>query len=129
MDAKKYKVIVVDDSKFSTKLIGEIIESDEHLELSSLFNEPEESISYCERNPVDVAIVDVVMPNISGIELAQKINKVSPETQIIMISSLNNERVIIDSIAAGASDFVQKPFSSKYLLTCIHKSIENYNKA
>jgi len=127
MDAKKSKVIIVDDSKFSSKMIGEIVLSNESFSISSEFHSAIEALEFVKENEnqIDIALIDVVMPVMSGIELAQKISAVSPETQIIMISSLAGENIIIDSITAGAVDYIQKPFSKEKLLSSMMSAVEN----
>lgn len=127
MDAKKSKVIIVDDSKFSSKMIGEIVLSNENFSISSEFQDPQEALDFVKENEnqINIALIDVVMPHMSGIELAQKISAASPETQIIMISSLAGENIIIDSITAGAVDYIQKPFSKEKLLSSMMSAVEN----
>jgi YesN/AraC family two-component response regulator len=73
-----------------------------------------------EKKP-DIAIIDIVMPKISGLDLAKSVNNSLPDTGIIIISSLAQEHVIIDSIGAGALDFIQKPFSKEELINSIEK--------
>jgi two-component system chemotaxis response regulator CheY len=68
-----------------------------------------------------VAIIDIVMPEVSGIELAESLNGIFKDLNIIMISSLAQENIIIDAISAGASDFIQKPFDKDILLNSVEK--------
>lgn len=119
MDAKKFKVIVVDDSKFSIKIISELINKSDRFEVIAEFTRPEEALLFSQSSDLDIAIIDVVMPNMSGIELAKKISNLSPSTKIIMISSLAGENIVIDSISAGAIDYIQKPFTEDKLLTSL----------
>lgn len=128
MEAAKYRTIIVDDSKLSLKIIKETIEEMDSIELVGSYNNPLDALEFVENHPVDLAIIDVVMPKMTGIELCKKINLANAGTQVIVISSLNNEQIIIDAISAGASDFVHKPFSKSYLQTCVSKALENYNK-
>jgi two-component system chemotaxis response regulator CheY len=68
-----------------------------------------------------IAIVDIVMPEVSGIELTEKLSKGYKDLYVIIISSLAQENIIMDSISAGASDFLQKPFNKETLLNSLEK--------
>jgi YesN/AraC family two-component response regulator len=68
-----------------------------------------------------IAIIDIVMPEVSGIELTEKLNKNFKDLYVIIISSLAQENIIMDSISAGASDFLQKPFNKETLLNSLEK--------
>ena len=68
-----------------------------------------------------LCILDVVMPKISGIEIAKEISDGNSNTCILMISSLDSENVLIESIANGAKDFLLKPFAEPQLITTVDK--------
>lgn len=125
MDAIKQKVIVIDDSRFSIKVISEIINSDEAFSVTGEFDSAQDALDFTSQNEVNIALIDVVMPHMSGIELAKKISSVSTKTKIIMVSSLAGESIIIDSISAGAIDYIQKPFSKDVLLTSLRNAAFN----
>lgn len=125
MDAIKQKVIVIDDSRFSIKVISEIINSDEAFSVTGEFDSAQDALDFTSKNEVNIALIDVVMPHMSGIELAKKISLVSTETKIIMVSSLAGENIIIDSISAGAIDYIQKPFSKEILITALKNAVFN----
>lgn len=119
MDQRKFKVIIVDDSKFSIKMVSDVINKSDSFEVIAEFTNPEDALEFNSNSEYDIALIDVVMPNMSGIELAKKISSKSTNVKIIMISSLAGENIIIDSIAAGAIDYIQKPFTEDKLLTSL----------
>jgi DNA-binding response OmpR family regulator len=63
----------------------------------------------------DVALLDVVLPKMSGLEVCREIRKQSPSTPVIMVSALSQESQIIDGFDSGASDYVTKPISYRVL--------------
>jgi len=69
----------------------------------------------------DVIIIDVVMPEISGIELAKKIKEVAKKVKIIMISSIEGEHIMIEAMATGAVDYLTKPISKETLYTSLYR--------
>ncbi|MBD64016.1 MAG: hypothetical protein CME62_02335 [Halobacteriovoraceae bacterium] len=118
---KDIRILIVDDSDFSrTQIAGMLSEYNVVGEVASA----KEAISILADTTVHLAIVDIVMPEVSGIELADYISTNYDKVAIIMISSLGQENIIIDSISAGASDFLQKPIKSKNLISSIDKLTE-----
>lgn len=121
MDAKeKYRVLIVDDSDFSRSNIANILSGDNYNIIGEAAN-AKEAINILSDRKAHLAIIDVVMPEVSGIELAEHISENFKNTAIIMISSLAQENIILDSISAGASDFLQKPFTNEDFLASVEK--------
>jgi YesN/AraC family two-component response regulator len=115
-----FKVLVVDDSEFSRKNITSHLEGSDYEVVAQAAN-GQEALEIIESTEVDIAIIDLVMPEISGIELTQKINDLKKHITVIVISSLNHESVVMESITAGASDFIQKPIEKETLLNSLNK--------
>lgn len=107
-------VIVVDDSDFTRKNIIKFLRS-KNFNVTADFNHAKPALEYLAANNTNIALIDVVMPDISGIELTQKICSNINRTKVIIMSSLAQERVILESIAAGAQDFLSKPISEQHL--------------
>jgi two-component system chemotaxis response regulator CheY len=125
MDAdKSYKILIVDDSDFSRSNIAKMLDSKRYNIIAEASNGPDAINSINERHP-DIAIIDIVMPGMSGFELAKKITENFKEVMIIMISSLAQENIVIDAISSGASDFLQKPFTKETLVNSIEKLVSN----
>ena len=128
MDAESsYRVLVVDDSDFSRNSITLMLDDPRYNIIGEAAN-AKEAMSILRDRKAHIAIVDIVMPEISGIELTEKISDNFKDTYIIVISSLAQENIIIDSISAGASDFIQKPFSKETLISAIEKVISNISE-
>ena len=121
---KSYKILVVDDSDFSRNSISRMLDNKRYNIIGEASNGTEAINSLIERIP-NIAIVDIVIPGMSGFELAKKISEISKEVYIIMISSLAQENIVIDAISSGASDFLQKPFTKEVLINSIEKLISN----
>ncbi len=121
------KIAVVDDSEYSRKSIIEILEK-EGFNVAGEANSTKEALEIVANNPCDLYIIDVVMPESSGLELAKLISKQKRQSYILMMSSLSMENMIIEAIALGASDFLQKPFTAEDLIKTVYK-IQNHFKA
>lgn len=114
------RVLVVDDSDFSRNNIAKMLENTRYNVIGEAAN-AKEAINILKDRKAHIAIVDVVMPEISGIELADKLTSMFNDINIVMISSLAQENIIMDSISAGAADFLQKPFDKATLLGSLGK--------
>ena len=121
---KKYRILIVDDSDFSRNNISEMLNSPRYNIIGEAAN-AKEAINILKDRKAHLAIIDVVMPEVSGIELAEYISENFSNTSIVMISSLGQESIVIDSISAGANDYLQKPFKKDDLITSIEKILSN----
>jgi DNA-binding NtrC family response regulator len=82
----------------------------------------EDAIQIAHSSKANLIFIDVVMPNISGLELTKHFQEKTSDTRyLIMMSSLNIESIVIESISNGAIDFLQKPFEAEDLLKAVEK--------
>ncbi len=116
----KLKIVVVDDSDYSRKGIVETLEAEGH-EIVGEANNAEAALQLTASTACELLIVDIVMPKVSGIDLAKLIREKFPEKYVVMISSLVAENIVIEAISNGAVDFLQKPFGKNELLRSVEK--------
>ncbi len=119
---EQYKILVVDDSDFSRNTITAMLDDPMFNVIGEAAN-AKEAMNILRDASAHIAIVDIVMPEISGFELTEKLLENFPEMSIIMISSLAQENVVIDAITVGATDFLQKPFNKAALVGSLKKVI------
>ena len=74
--------------------------------------------------PFDIALIDITMPGLTGIELMQIIKKVQPRTECIMITALDEARTAVDCLKKGAYDYLVKPISKEDLISSINRALE-----
>ena len=72
----------------------------------------------------DIALIDITMPALNGIELMQIIKKVQPRTECIMITALDEARTAVDCLKKGAYDYLVKPISKEDLISSINRALE-----
>jgi DNA-binding response OmpR family regulator len=80
-------------------------------------NGGEEAISLgkAHTKPIDLLITDVVMPKLSGKEVADQLRAVHPETKVLFMSGYTDEAIVHHGILDSGIDFIQKPFSERAL--------------
>lgn len=110
---RKKKALVVDDSALMRRVVCDIINSDENLEVEDIAKDGVEAFSLLVDKQYDVVILDVNMPKMSGLELLEKLQKMKLKANIIMNSTLTKDGAgeTIRALELGAIDFVTKPES------------------
>jgi len=73
-------------------------------------------------NP-DLVLLDVIMPNLDGIETLQQIKQISRETIVIMITAFGSMKTALECMQLGGYDYIAKPFENKTLLSKIEKAL------
>lgn len=119
--SQNLKILIVDDSNFNRRAMSDIL-TEEGFNVVGTAASAEEAIQVAHTAKPNLIFVDIVMPDISGLELTKHFqDKGAGEKYIIMMSSLNIESMIIESISQGAIDFLQKPFERDELIRAVEK--------
>jgi two-component system chemotaxis response regulator CheY len=71
-----------------------------------------EAVELYKKLKPDLVTMDIVMPDMNGIDAVKEIREFDPEAKIIMVSAMGQQGMVIDSIQAGARDFIIKPFQA-----------------
>ena len=71
----------------------------------------------------DVALVDITMPELDGLAAMRQIREQDPEARIVMCSAMGQSSMVIESIQAGARDFIVKPFQPERVLEAVKKAL------
>lgn len=111
------RVLVVDDMPANVKLLEARLQA-EYFETVSAFS-GEDALGICERERIDVVLLDVMMPGMDGFEVCQRIKK-QPSTQdvpVIMVTALDQPQDKLHGLEAGADDFLTKPVDDIALIT------------
>jgi DNA-binding NtrC family response regulator len=74
--------------------------------------------------PFDLALIDITMPGIDGVKLLEKIKTVSPETECIMVTAVNEAKTAVNCLQAGAYDYLVKPITREDLLATAKRALE-----
>ncbi|SFR95937.1 chemotaxis-specific protein-glutamate methyltransferase CheB [Anaeromicropila populeti] len=109
----KKNILVIDDSALMRRVISDIIKSDDRYQVSGLAANGLEGFDLLTRKSFDVAILDINMPKMNGLELLEKLRKHNVKTKIIVVSTVAKEGAVetIRALELGAFDFVTKPDS------------------
>ena len=119
-DKAFFSILVIDDSQsFADSLMAQLNKLG--FNRATHAANAREAIETLNSQSFDIVFIDVVMPDTNGIELTATIRSAHKTIKIINMSSLAQEKVIIDSITAGADDFIQKPIPEHILESIMNK--------
>jgi two-component system chemotaxis response regulator CheY len=114
------KVLIVDDSITITRILQALFDDLGHEVVDTASNATEAMELYIKHKP-DLITLDISMPNVSGIELANFIKKLYPEAKIIMVTAEGGREKVKEALKQGASGFVLKPITKEKLQKSIEK--------
>jgi FixJ family two-component response regulator len=91
------------------------------------FSDPEEFLGYARTHRPEVALVDVCMPQMSGLEVQSRLRKISPSTRVIIFTGKDNPLVRSTALKARASAFLTKSFDDEALLSAVRPAFASTN--
>ena len=117
------RVLVADDASFMRQMIREIVEAEGH-EVVGEASDGDEVVEQFKRLSPDVVTMDIVMPRRSGIDAVKGIVELDAGACVVMCSALGQETLVQEAMAAGARDFIVKPFKPDVVIATIEKVLE-----
>ena len=116
----KLRVLIVDDAIFMRKMISDIL-VENGVEIVGEAETGAKAIErYKELRP-DLVTMDIIMPEMNGIDAVRKIIEHDAQAKIVMCSALGQQALVQDAITAGAKDFLIKPFNAARVVEVIAK--------
>lgn len=106
---EKKRVLVVDDSNFLRNSLKKILEGSGYEVVGTAENGLEAVTKYKELKP-DLVMLDIIMPQMNGLETLKLIRSVDPNANVVMVSSMSTQESVTDCIKAGARNYILKPF-------------------
>lgn len=124
IDLSESKVAIVDDNDMNIKLLTEIL-SDLNIKIYS-YNSPEEAIKNIETEKFDLFMLDILMPNISGFDLAKRIKKteLNSTTPIVFVSAMVDIESKLNGYELGAYSYIEKPYNIELVKTQVYNILK-----
>jgi len=119
----KIRVIIADDHAVVREGTRHILESEQDIEVVGEAANGAEALVLVERLNPDVAILDISMPVLSGIEATERIKVVRPATAVLILTSYDDDRYVFALLAAGAAGYLLKDVPSAEVVRavrCVH---------
>jgi two-component system chemotaxis response regulator CheY len=112
--------LICDDAIFMRTMVAEILKGAGFEVVGQAQTGAEAVKKYRELRP-DLVTMDIVMPDMGGIDAVREITKDFPEAKILMCSAMGQQALVIEAIQAGARDFIVKPFQASRVLEAVQR--------
>ncbi len=116
------KILIVDDVAFVRKTLSKIL-TDAHYQVVGEAADGQQAIEMYAKLQPDLVTMDIVMPQMSGIEATRRMIKHFKNIRILIISAMGQESLIMDAISVGAKDYVMKPFTASDVLKAVERAL------
>lgn len=120
MRQPKINIIIVDDHPVVIQGLKMMLDGYSHFIVRGTFTDGSGILSFLKTNETDIILLDVTLPDISGIELCRQIKNLAPHSSIIMLTNRSERSIILHCLQNGASGYVLKNASVEEISTAIH---------
>lgn len=117
------KILIVDDSRTSRKILRKILEDKGYTIVGEAVNGEEGYLKYQELQP-DLVTLDITMPKMDGLESLRLIRKYDENAKAVMITAAGQKEKMLLAIKSGAADFIAKPYEGSDVVRVIEKCLE-----
>ena len=115
-------ILISDDAAFMRMMIKDILTKNGYNVVGEAENGAKGVEKYVELKP-DLVLMDITMPEMDGIQALKKIKEADASATVIMCSAMGQQAMVIESIQAGAKDFIVKPFQADRVLEAVKKVV------
>lgn len=123
------KVMIVDDAMFMRNMISDIFQGkkfgEEDYEVVAEAENGIEAVEKYKEHMPDVVTMDIVMPEMTGIEALKEIMQINAGANVIMCSALGQDSLVMEALDSGAKDFIVKPFQPEKVLDVVVRILKD----
>ncbi|AHH19702.1 putative two-component system response regulator [Nocardia nova SH22a] len=117
------RVLLADDHALVRAGLRMILDAEPDLSVVAEADTGVDALTALDRTPVDLAVLDIAMPRMTGIQAAREINRRHPDVRILMLSMYDNEQYFFEALKAGASGYVLKSVADRDLIEACRASL------
>jgi DNA-binding NtrC family response regulator len=122
-NSRTARVLVVDDEAHVRSMVGSTLERRGYdVKLASSGREALELLAM---NEYDLVLTDIVMQDLNGIALLERIHMQQPNLPVVMVTAIHDISVAIDSMRRGAYDYLLKPFERDHLMNTVERALRH----
>jgi two-component system chemotaxis response regulator CheY len=119
-DISNISVLVCDDAIFMRRMISDILMQAGY-QIAGEASNGVQAVELYEALKPDLVTMDIVMPEMGGIDAVREIVRLDPQARILMCSAMGQQALVVDAIQAGARDFIVKPFQPGRVLEAVQR--------
>jgi len=121
------RVLVVDDDAVTCRLLTEVLEGDGARVICE--TNPRKALALLRSQPVDLAVLDIRMPEMNGLELMQRIREERPSLPVIIMTGFGSVDTAVEAISFGAVDYVSKPMKVDEMRAAVARALRGDREA
>lgn len=118
-------IICVDDEKLVLEDLQDTLTEIPQIKNINTFQNPTLALSFAESNSVDIAFLDIEMPVMSGLELAEKLNKINPDIKLVFVTGF--KEYAYEAFGVNAVSYLLKPFTDEMVKNAIERFLSDEN--
>ena len=118
---KAIRIVLADASRLTTLGITQVLEKEADMEILAVVTDGEEAVAKTIELEPDVLIIEVDLPQLSGIKATQRVRRELPHVAVVILTALEEEQTLFDAIRAGAAAYLHKDCEPKELVDSIRK--------
>ena len=116
---EKTRVLIADDHALLREAMRNLLDRQEDIEIVGEASDGEEAVKLSSKLKPDIAIMDIVMPKLNGIEASKEIKKISPATAIIILTAYDDAQYVLGLLEAGAAGYLLKSARGRDVVAAI----------
>ncbi|MBR1680326.1 response regulator transcription factor [bacterium] len=124
MTSKRSNLLIIEDHELTRFALKTAFDGADFIDVLYEADSAESGIEIFEKNNIDLIIMDLGLPNMNGIEATRKIHDMNENVKIIILTSHNDEKEVLDSIKAGANAYCSKEINPQKLVTVVQSVLD-----
>ena len=124
MEPPQIRVVLADDHAIVRKGIRDFLEEDAAIRVVGEASDGEEAVALVARERPDIALLDIQMPRLNGLDAARRLRKEFPNVRVLMLTAFEDEPYILAALRAGVHGYLLKTASSDEMVHAIHAVAE-----
>ncbi|HUV52553.1 MAG TPA: response regulator transcription factor [Dehalococcoidia bacterium] len=116
---EKTRVLIADDHALLREAMRNLLDREDDIEIVGEASDGEEAVKLSSKLKPDIAIMDIVMPKLNGIEASKEIKKISPATAIIILTAYDDAQYVLGLLEAGAAGYLLKSARGRDIVAAI----------
>ena len=116
------RILIVDDALFMRRLIRDALEA-VGFEVVGEAGNGREALAMFEEMKPDLMTLDIIMPELDGIQVLQELRQKNKDAKVVMITAVDQREYMLKAMNLGVSDFIVKPFDDVRIVSAVEKAI------
>lgn len=116
------QILIVDDEEMIREMLTSALSREGYA--CHAAKDADEACRLLARNPAELALIDIIMPGRSGVQLLQELKQISPDTAVVMATGVDSIETAMFCVQMGAEDYIVKPFNINRILLSVKNSLE-----